>query len=88
VITSEDWALIGRLAAEGEPKDAFAQRLGISRTTVINAVGSDAPPRYERSPATSPFTVSESVVRALLEDVPDIRATVLAERVGSSGSIR
>jgi hypothetical protein len=40
VITLEDWALIRRLAAEGVPKARIADRLGISRTTVIKAVSS------------------------------------------------
>lgn len=84
----EDWALIRRLAAEGVPKARIAERLGISRTTVIKAVSSDAPPRYERSPRPTSFTVFEPRVRALLEDVPDMPATVLAERVGWTGSIR
>jgi hypothetical protein len=88
VITLEDWALIGRLAAEGVPKARIAQRLGISRTTVIKAVNSDAPPRYERSPGPTSFTVFEPRVRALLEQTPDMPATVLAERVGWTGSIR
>ncbi|MEI2714991.1 MAG: helix-turn-helix domain-containing protein [Nocardioides sp.] len=38
MITLEDWALIRRLAAEGVPKARIAERLGISRTTVIKAV--------------------------------------------------
>jgi hypothetical protein len=84
----EDWALIRRLAAEGVPKAQIAQRLGISRTTVIKAVNSDAPPRYERKPAPTSFTVFELRVRELLEQTPDMPATVLAERVGWTGSIR
>ncbi len=84
----EDWALIRRLAAEGVPKARIAQRLGISRTTVIKAVNSDSPPRYERSPGPTSFTVFEPRVRALLEQTPDMPATVLAERVGWTGSIR
>jgi transposase len=88
VITLEDWALIRRLAAEGVPKARIAQRLGISRTTVIKAVNSDAPPRYERTPGPTSFTVVEPRVRALLEQTPDMPATVLAERVGWTGSIR
>jgi transposase len=88
VITLEDWALIRRLAAEGVPKARIAERLGISRTTVIKAVSSQAPPRYERSPGPTSFTVFEPRVRALLKDVPDMPATVLAERVGWTGSIR
>jgi transposase len=88
VITLEDWALIRRLAAEGVPKARIAARLGISRTTVIKAVKSDSPPRYERSPGPTSFTEYEPHVRALLADVPDMPATVLAERVGWTGSIR
>ena len=43
---------------------------------------------YERAPGTTSFAVFEPAVRALLEDVPDMPATVLAERVGWTGSIR
>jgi transposase len=88
VITLEDWALIRRLAADGVPKARIAQQLGISRTTVIKAVKSQAPPRYERTPGPTSFTVFEPAVRALLEEVPDMPGTVLAERVGWAGSIR
>ena len=84
----EDWALIRRLAAEGVPKAQIAARLGISRTTVIKAVNSDAPPRYERTPLPTSFTVFEPRVQALLRETPDMPATVLAERVGWTGSIR
>jgi hypothetical protein len=88
VITLEDWALIRRLAAEGVPKARIAERLGISRTTVIKAVNSDSPPSYERTPQPTSFVVFEPRVRALLEQTPDMPATVLAERVGWTGSIR
>ena len=84
----EDWALIRRLAADGVPKARIAARLGISRTTVIKAVNSDSPPRYERSPGPTSFTEFEPHVRALLAEVSDMPATVLAERVGWTGSIR
>jgi transposase len=82
----EDWALIRRLAAEGEPHAAIARRLGISRTTVVKAVASDAPPRYVRTPVETSFAVVEPRVRALLQEFPDMPATVLAERVGWTGS--
>lgn len=84
----EDWALIRRLAAEGVPKARIAAQLGISRNTVAKAVNSDAPPRYERTPKASSFAVFEPRVRTLLEQTPDMPATVLAERVGWEGSIR
>ena len=82
----EDWALIRRLASEGTPHAAIARRLGISRTTVIKAVRSDAPPSYERRASESSFAVFELRVRALLKENPDLPASVLAERVGWHGS--
>ena len=84
----EDWALIRRLSAEGVPKASIARKLGISRTTVVKAVTSSAPPRYVRGPASTSFTPFEFRVRALLAETPDMPATVLAERVGWTGSIR
>ncbi|WIY84262.1 IS21 family transposase [Propionimicrobium sp. PCR01-08-3] len=82
----EDWALIRRLAAEEVPHAAIARRLGISRTTVIKAVKSDGPPKYERRSAVTSFSAVEARVRGLLSDTPDMPATVLAERVGWTGS--
>jgi hypothetical protein len=87
VITLEDWALIRRLVAEGVPKARVAQRLGVSRTTVVKAVSSDAPPRYVRRAAPTSFSPFEARVRVLLEVDPDLPATVIAERVGWTGSI-
>jgi len=87
VITLEDWALIRRLAGEGVPKAQIASRLGISRTTVIKAVASDGPPKYERATAPTSFTPFEPAVRQLLAATPDMPATVIAERVGWTGSI-
>ena len=84
----EDWALIRRLAAEGVPKAAIARWLGIARNTVTAAVASDAPPKYRRKPASTSFTPFEPRVRALLAETADMPATVLAERVGWTGSIR
>jgi hypothetical protein len=87
VITLEDWALIRRLVAEGVPKARVAQRLGVSRTTVVKAVSSDAPPGYQRRAAPTSFSPFEQRVRALLEGDADLPATVIAERVGWTGSI-
>lgn len=82
----QDWALIRRLAGEGVPHARIAARLGISRTTVIKAVKSEAPPRYERTPTATSFAAVEARVRSLLTDTPDMPATVIAERVGWTGS--
>lgn len=84
----EDWALIRRLAAEGVPKARIARKLGIARNTVSKAVASQGPPKYERKPAPTSFTPYEARVRQLLAETPDMPATVLAERVGWTGSIR
>ena len=59
----EDWALIRRLAADGVPKARIARKLGISRTTVINAIASDGPPKYERRAGPTSFTPYEAGVR-------------------------
>ncbi len=84
----EDWALIRRLDAEGVPKAAIARKLGGLTNTVIKAVGSNGPPKYERRSSPTSFTPYETRVRQLLAETPDMPATVLAERVGWTGSIR
>lgn len=79
--------MIRRLAGEGVPKAQIAARLGISRTTVVKAVASGAPPKYERRAMATAFTPVEPLVRRLLAEHPDMPATVIAERVGWTGSI-
>jgi hypothetical protein len=84
----EDWALIRRLVADGVPQRQVARDLGIGRSTVARAVASRVPPKYERRPvAVTSFSPFEGRVRALLEEHPEMPATVLAERVGWDGSI-
>lgn len=83
----EDWALIRRLVAEGVPKTRIAERLGLSRNTVARAAASSEPPRYERARvAVTSFSRVEPRVRALLVEFPEMPATVIAERVGWTGS--
>lgn len=79
--------MIRRLAGEGVPKAQIAVRLGISRTTVVKAVASQAPPKYERAAVSTSFTPFALAVRELLATTPDMPATVIAERVGWTGSI-
>jgi transposase len=83
----EDWALIRRLVADGVPQRQVARDLGIGRSTVARALASDRPPKYERPAVPTSFTPFEPRVRALLADHPDMPATVIAERVGWTGSI-
>ena len=83
----EDWALIRRLVAGGVPQRRVARDLGVGRSTVERALASDRPPKYERAAVPTAFTPFESHVRELLRATPDMPATVIAERVGWSGSI-
>jgi transposase len=87
VISVEDWALIRRLVADGVPRRQVARQLGIGRATVDRAVASDRPPKYERRSVPTSFTPFEARVRAILSEYPEMPATVIAERVGWSGSI-
>jgi transposase len=89
VITVEDWALIRRLQlAEGESMRSIAARLGVSGNTVARAVASGSPPKYGRAAGDSAIRAMEPKIRALLKDDPRMPATVIAERVGWSGSRR
>ncbi|WP_196831139.1 IS21 family transposase [Frigoribacterium sp. CG_9.8] len=83
----EDWALIRRLVADGVPQRQVARDLGVGRSTVARAVTSTSPPRYERLEQPTSFSPFEPRVRALLAEFPQMPATVIAERVGWSGSI-
>lgn len=83
----EDSALIRRLVADGVPQRQVARDLGIGRSTVARALASDRPPKYERAEVPTAFTPFEPLVRQLLTTTPDMPATVIAERVGWTGSI-
>jgi hypothetical protein len=54
---------------------------------VARAVASTSPPNYERSGQLTSFYPFEARVQSLLEEHPRMPATVIAERVGWSGSI-
>ena len=83
----EDWALIRRLVADGAPQRQVARDLGIGRSTVERALASDGPPKYERPAMPTSFAPFEPLVAQLLMDHPDMPATVIAERVGWTGSM-
>lgn len=85
----EDWAEIRRLhRSERMPIKAIARVLGISRNTVRAAIASDGPPRYERKPVGSIVDAVEPRIRELLQATPTMPATVIAERIGWTRSIR
>jgi transposase len=89
VLSVEDWAEIRRLhRAERMSISQIARVLGCSRNTVRAAVSSDAPPKYERKPAGSIVDAVEPRIRELLRAFPTMPATVIAERIGWTRSIR
>jgi transposase len=87
VITVEHWAEIRRLhLSEGMPIKAIARRLGVARNTVRSALATAEPPRYQRPPKGSVMDVLEPRICGLLEQFPDMPATVIAERLGYTGA--
>jgi transposase len=89
VLCVEDWAEIRRLRrAEMMSISEIARVLGVSRNTVKAALRSDVPPRYERKPAGSIVDAVESRIRELLKAYPRMPATVIAERIGWTRSMR
>ncbi|NTW41145.1 MAG: IS21 family transposase [Cellulomonadaceae bacterium] len=88
MMSVEDWAEIRRLhRVEGMAIKAIARRLGVSRNAVRRALARDAPPKYVRASAGSIVDAVEPQVRELLRAVPDMPATVIAERIGWDRSI-
>src|SRR4051794_22070666 len=89
VLTVEDWAEIRRLhRAEGMPIKVIARVMGCSKNTVKSALASDAPPKYTRARAGSIVDGVEPRIRELLAAWPTMPATVIAERIGWTRSIR
>src|SRR5919197_2216023 len=89
VLSVEDWAEIRRLhRAEGLPIRVIARVLGVSRNTVRAALASNVPPRYVRRPKGSIVDAVEPQIRELLKAYPTMPATVIAERIGWTRSIR
>lgn len=88
MISLEDWALIRHLhRTESLSQRAIARQLGIARDTVAGALASDGPPKYQRALMPSAINEVEPRIRALLTAYPRMPATVIAERVGWTGSI-
>jgi transposase len=89
VLSVEDWAEIRRLhRSEQMPIKAIARVLGCSKNTVKRALAADGPPRYQRAGPGSVVDEVEPRIRELLRAWPWMPATVIAERVGWSYSIR
>ncbi len=86
-----EWAQARAWAADGVSQREIARRLGINRRTVKRMLESDRPPRYERAAQGSMLDPLEPVMRATLEECPDVRAPrmtdILRDGYGYRGSV-
>ena len=80
-----DWATVRELARQGVPKRRIAERLGCSRTTVYRLASLEAPPRYERSTASSLLDPFKDAIAAMLADDETAPATVIRQHLQRSG---
>ena len=84
----DNWAQIRVLRAQGMSIRKIAAHVGCAKKTVERALASSEPPSYRQRPKVhGAFDLVEAQVRALLNDEPQIAATVIAERVGWTGSM-
>jgi transposase len=89
MLSVEDGAEIRRLyRAERLPIKVIARVLGISKNTVKAALASEGPPKHERPHRGSIVDEVEPRIRELLQAYPRMPATVIAERIGWTRSIR
>ena len=89
MINVDDWAEIRRLhRAERVSIKEIVRRLGVARNTVRAALRAEGPPRYKRAVKGSIVDAVEPLVLELLREFPAMPATVIAERIGWSNSIR
>jgi transposase len=70
------------------PIKVIARVMGISKNTVKAALASEGPPRYQRPAKGSIVDAVEPRIRELLQAYPTMPATVIAERIGWTRSIR
>ena len=83
----DDWAKIRQLFSTGQrSKREIGRLVGVSRGTVDRALETDRVPKYQRASTGSSFDAFAAQVRVLLAVTPTMPASVLAERVGWSGS--
>jgi transposase len=89
VLAVEDWAEIRSVRRAGQMSiSEIARVLRVSRNTARSALASDSAPKYERASAGSAVDAVDPRIRELLRAYPRMPATVIAERIGWTRSIR
>ena len=89
MLSVEDWAEIRRLRrSERLPISEIARMLGISRNTVKSALASDGPPKYQRCRPGRWLMRPSRGSGSCWRPIRRMPATVIAERIGWSYSIR
>lgn len=85
----EDWAEMRRLSrSEGMSIKGIARALGVSKNTVRRALRAPEPPRYQRAARGSATDAFVPRIRECLALDARMPATVIAERIGWTRSIR
>jgi transposase len=91
VRSAVEWAQARAMAADGVSQREIARRLAINRRTVKRMLAADVPPTYRRPPQGSKVDRFEPVIRATLEECPDIKAPrmtdILRDDYGYEGSV-
>jgi transposase len=81
-----DWSEVRRLhQVEKLSKSAIAERLGMSRNTVIRLLKLEDPPKYERMPAGSKLDSYADAIASMLDEDATVAATVVLERLRPLG---
>ncbi|MDF2420210.1 helix-turn-helix domain-containing protein [Trueperella pyogenes] len=80
------WAQIRILRKDGMSIRKITATVGCAKKTVERVLACNTPPSYSKqAPQKTAFDEVKLDVRALLNEVPDMKATVIAQRVAWQG---
>lgn len=85
MIGKEVWVDIKGLKRQGRSIRRIAKELGLSRNTVRRYLREEDPPRYERRPRPSVLEPYREYLRARVEKLPELPATVLLREIQAMG---
>ena len=78
----QDWAEVHRLFhREGWAKTKIAEKLGMSRNTVVRLLELSDPPQYQRASRGSKLDPHKGSIARMLDDDPKAPATVIIEHL-------